>query len=230
MVNTFGAPARVDDYGDVPVIEDCAHSFGGALEGGYMGSRTPISIVSFSATKLVGGAGGGAIVTSLERVADLARKWRHYDNQPVTADGANHKISDVQSALALVQVRRLSDMIECRKTRAHRYTEGLKRLTEESSVGFTTDGQRWWSGSRVWYRYCVEVPSAEAFTLHMQNEFGIEARRPIFNWLGRNTDLFPVAKQAYQQLASLPLYPTLEPREQDVICGATAQTLKHLWS
>ena len=66
-VNTFGVPAPVAELADcgVAVIEDCAHAFGFESQGRPLGGRSHAAVLSFHATKLVGGGEGGSCAEQL---------------------------------------------------------------------------------------------------------------------------------------------------------------------
>ena len=66
VTHLFGNPCGMADIlevaraRNVAVIEDCAHAFGASVDGKWLGSRTVAGVLSFYATKLIGGGEGGA--------------------------------------------------------------------------------------------------------------------------------------------------------------------------
>jgi dTDP-4-amino-4,6-dideoxygalactose transaminase len=53
---------------------------------------------------------------------------------------------------------------------------------------------------------------------------GIMTDKPVWDWTG-SMDSIPVSKMAYNQILSLPCYPTLKPNEQDRVIESF---LKHI--
>jgi dTDP-4-amino-4,6-dideoxygalactose transaminase len=217
-VNTFGMPAEIDEIitTGVPVIEDCAHAFGLAFGGKWLGSRTQVGALSFYATKLIGGGEGGAVLTNSREIAEYVRSARDYGDQPAAAHRMNDKMSDLEASLVLTQLKRLPELISVRETIARRYLNMLSgqsvgrlfRLPTESTV-------------RVWYRFVVEMltVSAETLVAGLQR-FGVHAAIPVTDWRPACSPPAPIADRAYRQLVSLPLYPTLTPDEQDSVVKA----------
>jgi perosamine synthetase len=217
-VNTFGAPARVKEImsNEVPVVEDCAHGFGLQVDGQEFGSRTHVGVISFYATKLIGGGEGGAVLTNSADLAEFVRSTRDYGDQPADAHRMNDKMSDLEASLVRAQLKRLPEMIAAREAIAHRYLELLSgpmcgrvfRLPARTSP-------------RVWYRLAVEMLTTSSETVIADLlRFGIHAVSPVTDWRPASGPAAPVADRAYQRLVSLPLYPTITRQEQDSVARA----------
>jgi len=213
-VNTFGAPAdlSLEQNTSVPIIEDCAHGFGVDSEGSRLGGRSEIGVLSFYATKLLGGGEGGAVLTNSSSIHEFVRSTRDYSDQPPNGRRFNDKMTDLEAALVLTQLDRLPSMLAKREALAHRYIELLRgpsgvdnkfRLPEPDC-------------NRVWYRFVVEMveASADSVVSALKVE-GVDAALPVTDWRTGSNDNCPIADRAYHSLLSLPLYPTLTHEEQD---------------
>ena len=196
-VNTFGVKSDVLGLAaaGARVIEDCTHGFGEHL--------SDIEVLSFHATKLLGGAGGGVILTGDDRVAHFVRDLRDYDDKAPYADRLNGKMTDVHAALVRSKLRRLPLLIEERAELAALYWEQLRdvQLLLPEHVPF--DG-------RTWYRFTIEVDDAE-FYLRRLEQLGIQAAAPVDNWLAKSAppikeEYAPVSYRAYRGIVSLPCY------------------------
>jgi dTDP-4-amino-4,6-dideoxygalactose transaminase len=213
-VNTFGVPADLSfcEITDVPVIEDCAHAFGLELDGCRLGGRSDIGILSFYATKLLGGGEGGAVLTNSSSVHDFVRASRDYSDQPPHGQRLNDKMTDLEAALVLAQLDRLPSMMARREALAQRYLDLLG--------DFAADHQSFRlplaNGTRVWYRFVVEMArrSAHSVVDALKKE-GVDAALPVSDWRSSGNSDCPVADRAYRSLVSLPLYPSLTEEEQD---------------
>lgn len=217
-VNTFGSPAPVEEIAasGVPVIEDCAHAFGVSVGGKPLGSRTKAAVLSFYATKLIGGGEGGVVLTDSSEVAEFVRSARDYGDQPSDPHRMNDKMNELEASLVLAQLQRLPEMIAAREILATRYMERLADSKFGSVFRLPAS-----SGERVWYRFAVEMMKIPAETVVADlKRAGVHAALPVNDWRSANHPATPVADRAYRQVVSLPLYPTLTQDEQDVVVRA----------
>ncbi|MHB2016227.1 MAG: DegT/DnrJ/EryC1/StrS family aminotransferase [Candidatus Xenobia bacterium] len=208
VVHTFGAISNLP--AGVPVVEDCTHSFG------ERPVTAKVGVLSLYATKLLAAGEGGALLTNDARIAKFARQWRDYSNQEPDGSRLNDKMSDLEAAVGLCQADRLAAGLKARRQRAGIYHRQLSRVPG-----------RWrlppWDPARVWYRYVLEVPSASRTQKHL-HEAGVETALPVHPWLSPDVMArYPVSRDAFKRLLSLPLYPTLTRIEQqrviDAVCG-----------
>ena len=219
VVNTFGVPAPIEEYADlgIPVVEDCAHGFAVEYNGTPIGARSTVSMLSFYATKPMGGGEGGMVLTNDKRIADTVFEQRDYENLPPSDSVMNYKMNDLEASLALVQYGRYDDMIQARYALAERYDTLLRGNTAIESVLRLPDLR----SDRIWYRYAVEVADGKIDELiHHFEQHEIEAIKPVDDWRNGDYSNFPVANNAYKNTLSLPLYPSLEEQEQDKIVEA----------
>jgi dTDP-4-amino-4,6-dideoxygalactose transaminase len=214
-VNTFGVPFQIDDVlsTGVPVIEDCAHAFGFQAGKKWLGSRAQIGVLSFYATKLIGGGEGGAILTNSRGIANYVKLARDYADQPAAAHRMNDKMNDLEASLVLMQLKRLPEFIAAREAIAVRYLEQLSGRWVDRLFRLPTSRE-----PRIWYRFVVEmlVTPAEVVVAELQRA-GIQAESPVDDWRPAGSREAPVADRAYRNLVSLPLYPTLSRNEQDFV-------------
>jgi perosamine synthetase len=223
-VNTFGVPADVTGLrvAGIPLIEDCAHGFGLAVADGVLGGRSDLAALSLHATKLVGAGEGGALVTERADVAEVARAWRGYGDEPPDGTRLNDKLSDIHAAIALCQLDRLDDMIEARHARAQRYHARLAPVARGTGAFRLPAGP----ASRVWYRYAIELSERTAVdVVEGLRRLGVGAARPVTDWRPAGGPPCPMADRGYARVVSLPLYPTLRDDEQDRVCEALEAVL-----
>jgi UDP-2-acetamido-2-deoxy-ribo-hexuluronate aminotransferase len=205
-VNTFGVGSDVVGLkaAGAKVIEDCTHGFGEHV--------SDVEVLSFHATKLLGGAGGGVILTGDDRIARFVRDMRDYDDKapgplPSTIR-LNGKMTDVHAALVRSKLRRLPLLIEERAELAMLYSYEL-----DGVLGVVRPDV----ADRTWYRFTIEVDDAE-FYLRRLEQLGIQAQRPVTNWLEQSSPAIPEESapnsyRAYRGIVSLPCYPGLSKEE-----------------
>ena len=215
-VNTFGAPVDLTfgDRSGVPVIEDCAHAFGRQIGQQALGGRSDIGILSFYATKLLGGGEGGAVLTNSARVFDFVKSARDYSDQPPDAYRMNDKMNDLEASLVLAQLMRLPEMLERRRELAMRYMEMLSASDANNNFFRLPRAD----DHQVWYRFAVEIlGDGAASTRDELRGEGVDAALPISDWRPNDGPPCSNADRAYRSLLSLPLYPSLTEEEQDYV-------------
>lgn len=219
-VHTFGLPVALASLMGlgVPVIEDCAHALGVRIGGRPIGSLGTISVTSLYATKLVGSGSGGAVLLDDVQKEILVRKMRDYVDQPACGLRGNDKMSNIDAALGLTQLRRLDGMVVARRKRAERYQKILGKIRSRTG-GFNLPKN---DRERIWYRFVIEMTSTKAADIiDTMRAYGVTADKPVHCWL--STEQLrdcPGASTAYDRFVSIPLYPTLTEEEQDRVCHA----------
>lgn len=217
----FGTPADIEAIRGlgVPVVEDVAQALGATVRGRPVGSFGDAAVCSFYATKVITTGEGGMVLSNSEILLRRVREMRDYDGRRTLQTRFNYKMTDLQSALGLSQLRKLPDLLTRRQNLAARYTEGLRAL------GVRPPTERPGTSS-IYYRYVVPVPDAARAreALHRQ---GVESRPPVLWPLHRYLGLggFPHTDRAHRTALSLPLYPSLGEDEADRILRALEATL-----
>jgi perosamine synthetase len=212
----FGLPADIEAILSlgIPVIEDCAHSVGATVNGRYVGSFGLVSILSFYATKMLGAGEGGMVLSNARGLIDGIRDLRDYDEKETYTVRYNYKLTDIQAALAVSQINKLSTFIEKRKEIAALYNHGLKRAGVTLPL---VPEQR----DHIYYRYVIVLENSLEFMKEMQKR-GIECRRPVFMPLHRYLSLhgFPITDEVWEKAVSIPIYPSLTAEEAHRIVDA----------
>lgn len=150
------APIRAlcDPLGIV-VVEDAACGAGSTYRGDPVGAGAELACWSFHPRKLVTTGEGGMITTSREDWAARARHLREHAMSVSASDrhqsvlppaeeytevGFNFRMTDLQAAMGLVQLRRLDDIVARRRELAARYREELGDIPGLRCVGDPDDG------------------------------------------------------------------------------------------
>jgi perosamine synthetase len=133
-MHTFGLPLRIDEIVAVckryyiPVIEDAAESLGSYYKTKHTGTFGQLGTFSFNGNKTVTCGGGGAIVTSDERIAATARHLSTTAKIPHPYEfvhdevGYNYRMPNLNAALACAQLEQLEKFVENKRQLADIYT------------------------------------------------------------------------------------------------------------
>ncbi|AVE16674.1 aminotransferase [Hafnia paralvei] len=122
-VHCYGNPCQVekiqkiaDDYG-LKIIYDAAHAFNIDYKGESLLNHGDLSILSFHATKVFNTFEGGAIICKDEKIKQRIDKLKNFgftDEVTVTAPGINGKMSEVNAAFGLLQLKYVQGAIDKR--------------------------------------------------------------------------------------------------------------------
>lgn len=209
IVNSFGMPADIQT-GSCFTIEDCSHGFSYDYEERSAQISGEAGIISFYATKLIGGGEGGVILTNNESLADFVREWRDYTDKSADGTRLNDKMSDIHAAVILAQFKKLPDFLAKRRELAKRYTDEFSELKHFVAPEHFDD--------RVYYRYALKKRGQADLNHIIQRleQSSISSCEPVELWIDNPED-FPNAVDAYKTTLSIPLYPSLTGAEQDHI-------------
>lgn len=141
VVDLYGTMPRMDEIKkiarqyEIPIIEDAAEAMGAAYNNRQAGTFGKIGVYSFNATKLMIAGQGGVLATNNKSIYDRARKlWHHgmveYSVKTFWSEeiGYNYQWTNMQAALALAQLRRLSELVANKRRAYHWYAERLADL------------------------------------------------------------------------------------------------------
>jgi perosamine synthetase len=150
VVHQIGLPAALAEISEIAnrynllVIEDAACAIGSTYQGQRIGMpHSFLACFSFHPRKILTTGEGGMVTTSDEKVATRIRHLRQHamntsdltrhQSQKVVLEtydevGYNFRMTDMQAAVGLIQLRRVDGFIERRRALAKRYSGGLERL------------------------------------------------------------------------------------------------------
>jgi perosamine synthetase len=139
VVHTYGLAANMKEIlefaesRDIYVIEDAAEAHGLSYFDRPCGSMGNISTVSFYANKNVTTGEGGMVLTDDPRLAERVRTLRNLAFLPSRRFvheelGWNMRLSSLQAALGVSQVKRLAESVAKRRNIASKYIEGLSTV------------------------------------------------------------------------------------------------------
>jgi dTDP-4-amino-4,6-dideoxygalactose transaminase len=209
----------------IPLIEDAAQAIGARrrVDGGWRmaGESGWVGTLSFFPTKNLGGYGdGGMIVTQDDAAAERLRRLRlHGGTRQYHHDevGTNSRLDSLQAAVLLAKLPFLAGWSEARRRNAARYTEGLAGLPQVRTP--LTDP----ANDHIFHQYTIRAERRNALQTFLR-ERGVGTAiyyplalhlQPCFGHLGYRPGSLPVAESVTDEVLSLPVYPELEPAQQD---------------
>ncbi|HIP61453.1 MAG TPA: UDP-4-amino-4,6-dideoxy-N-acetyl-beta-L-altrosamine transaminase [Sulfurovum sp.] len=217
---------------NIIILEDNAHAIGAEYNGIKAGSCTnsDISIFSFHPVKHLTTGEGGAITTNSKEIYEKLLVLRTH-GMVKTPDmksweyemrelGFNYRITDIQSALGISQLKKLDRFIERRIEIVKRYDEAFKNSFVKPL--YTYDGKS------SYHLYVVQVDFSkltiskeDLFNKLREKGIGIQLhyipinKQPYYKSLGYGDEKTPIMDRYYDECFSLPMFPKLSSEEQE---------------
>ena len=141
-VDVFGQPADYEALTSIAqkhglaLISDCCEAIGSIYKGRPAGSFGDAGVFAFYPNKQITTGEGGAIVTDSKKIADLCRSLRNQGRGEKGGWlcherlGYNYRLSDISSALGIVQLERIDEIVKKRQGVADMYCDALKGVTD----------------------------------------------------------------------------------------------------
>jgi 8-amino-3,8-dideoxy-alpha-D-manno-octulosonate transaminase len=145
-VHMRGAPAQMDALLDVarrkglPIVEDVAQAGGGSFQGKRLGSLGTLGCFSFDYYKVVVSGEGGFVTTNDQWLYTRAQSWHdtaacwrpdRYAGEQKAGElfcGENYRMSELQGAVALAQIRKTDTMLAGYRHAHRRIKDAIERV------------------------------------------------------------------------------------------------------
>lgn len=248
VVHYTGQPCKMDEIHAIAqehnllVIEDAAHALGADYKGMKIGGISEFTTFSFHPVKHITTGEGGMITTNNLEFYQRLRLFRSHgitrDEEQMTKNegawyyeqlelGYNYRITDIQCALGITQMRRLDEFVEKRRTIAEKYKKAFQDIK-----GLILPKQEK-DCHNSWHLYVIQVTEKkrkEVFEQLRSKGIGVNVhyipvyKHPYYQKNGYQNVICENAEAIYPNMISLPMYPELTKEEQDYViqCVKTA--------
>jgi perosamine synthetase len=247
-VHLFGLCADMDAVkavaGNIPLVEDGACAAGAGYNGKPAGSLGTLGCFSFHPRKSVTTGEGGMITTNDDKLAELisnlrnhgasvSEEQRHHGPKPYILPefnmlGYNYRMTDLQAAVGIVQLKKLDIFIDEREQWTKFYNEQLKDIgwlrTPEVKDGYKHGWQ-----SYVVYIDETKSPLTRNDIMEKLQQMGISTRPGTHapHMLGYyaekyniKPDDFPGAKDCNNYSMSIPLFNKMTKEDYEYVVYA----------
>lgn len=212
---------------NLPVIEDAAQAVGAFDEElGYAGTMSHFGWLSFYPTKNLGALGdAGALLTNDTDLYELSKKIRvHGSGHTYFHDvvGGNFRIDAIQAAMLTIKLKRLEEVTEARRNRAHGYSERIKAAGLDPEFVQTPQEK---FGRHVYHQYVLRAKNRDDLMTHLREKnigCGVYYPLPLhmqkcFAYLDKKEGSFPEAERAANEVIGLPIYAELTDDQLDYV-------------
>lgn len=233
-VHVFGNPCNVNaidkiakKYG-LKVIYDAAHAIGSTFEDKSILEYGDISATSLHATKILNTAEGGGCITKDKDLFEKLKRIRffgHDNNKEIVEEGFNGKLTEINAALGLANLKYFRSTVEDRKVKYLYYKSSLENLPNIAFQNIKFGQSN--------YSYFPLIFDSEKTLLKIEkalNNSNIFPRRyfyPSVNTFDKivKYDPMPISEDISKRILCLPLYFDLKISEIDIICNAISTNI-----
>jgi perosamine synthetase len=253
-VDYAGHPADLDqilalaERHGLIVVEDACHALGAEYRGRRTGSIAHMSVFSLHPVKHITTAEGGMVTTERPDFAETLRRFRnhgissdghqrqkqgewHYD---MAFLGFNYRLTDLACALGLSQLRRLDANLARRREIAARYSDAFRKVRGVQRMTVRPDV------NPAWHLYPIRLDPAELvagrdrfFRALRAENIGVNVHYiPVHlhsyyrGQFGYRSGEYPIAEQAYEQLISLPMFPSMSNEDVEDVIAAVEKVVE----
>nr|WP_188007635.1 UDP-4-amino-4,6-dideoxy-N-acetyl-beta-L-altrosamine transaminase [Photobacterium damselae] len=232
------------------IIEDASHAIGGKYQELPIGNceYSDITVFSFHPVKIVTTAEGGAVLTNQKALSDKMALLRSHgitrDPEQMETEshggwyyqqielGFNYRMTELQAALGVSQMKRLNDFVIARHHLAERYNELLKSLP----VVLPYQLENTYSGLHLYVIRLqldkISLTHKEVFDALRNKGIGVNVHyipvhtQPYYENMGFSAGDFPESERYYSEAISLPMFHCMTKEQQDTVVQVLTEILQ----
>ena len=255
VVHLFGLSAKMDEImsiarkHSIKVIEDAACAIGTTYDNKPIGGIGDVGCFSFHPRKVITTGEGGMLTTNSKSLANQLASLRNHGSSAVPGPesgpakpyhmgsfpilGYNYRISDIQAAIGVAQMRKLSELLVERRNIALRYTGLLSKI---SCIAVPYEPEKC---GHTYQSYVIRLVNGKEKErneiMEMLAEAGIQTRPGThavhrLEYYSKKYDLnpenYPVACICEDTTITLPIFPGMVIEDQDYIVDTIRRVLK----
>ncbi len=210
----------------IPVVEDCAQSFGTCWQGKQSGAWGAMGCFSFYPTKNLSCCGDGGLITCLDEnhyqelkaLRNHGSRERYYHYRL----GFNSRLDEIQAAILRVKLPYIDRFNAMRKQCADAYTELLRDVVQVPKHRADS--------THIFHQYTILHPERDAIKQALSNQECASSiyypvpihKQQLFSGRFDDCDL-PVTEDITRRCLSLPIFPEMTMQEVDQVAACVKQ-------
>ncbi len=243
FIDYGGNPSNYDDifkvseeYG-IPLLHDAAQTLGAQYKGKPIGAQAQISTMSFHMAKVMTTVEGGMIFSHNEEVRNEILSRRN-QGEPVGGKykhimlGTNARMTDIQAAIGLAQLKKLPRMLEVRNRVAQKYNSYFSQYKNVIKVASTV----YEKSKNAYFFYPILIKNRDYIAKTLLENYGIDTRiaypMPVYEQeiftsgtLNYRKCECPVAEEVTSQILNLPIFPSMTNEMIDYVCESIVKEI-----
>ena len=231
------------------IIEDASHAIGGKYQNEFIGNcrYSSITVFSFHPVKIITTGEGGMATTNDKALAEKMQKLRshgitknksefkqksfgdwYYEQQDL---GYNYRITDIQAALGLSQLKKLENIINKRKKIFTKY----KTFFNSDDIFMQNIPSNVSSSNHLAIIFFknIDADTHKLIFKHLRDsKIGVQVHylpvhlQPFYRKLGFREGDYPSAEEYSKKVISLPIFPTLSNYDQNYVISKVQECIK----
>jgi len=244
-VHTFGCPGPLSEILQIArrnrlfVIEDGCEALGAEYDGKKVGAHGDAGVFAFYPNKQITTGEGGVVVTSTPAVDEVARVLRNQGRSSPrnwfqhTELGYSYRISELNCALGLEQLKRIESILDQRESVAWKYHHRLSNHADLTTSAMAVPRRK-----ISWFAYVVRLsPRFTRFQrdwiVKEMNSRGIGCGRyfapihlqPVYLPATGKPSELPVTEQVAERAIALPFFNQLQEGQIDTVCHSLIELI-----
>ncbi len=236
------------------LIADACHALGAEYKGKRVGTLADLTVFSFHPVKHITTGEGGMITTDDAELAERMRLFRNHgitrdqskfaringkiQNPMLHAPcsmpfyyemldlGFNYRMTDLQSALGMSQLKKIDMFIRKRREIANYYNQAFKGLEDHITLPPGDNEEH------AWHLYVIQLKRGNrdsVFRKLRENGIGVNVHyipvylQPYYQGLGYEKGICPHSEEYFARAITLPLYPAMKTSDMErvveKVCG-----------
>jgi len=243
-VHIFGQPADMDPILAIAkrhnlwVIEDACEAIGAEYKGQRVGALGKAGVFAFYPNKQATAGEGAVLLTNDEEWAALFRSLRNQGRDQFdewlmhSRLGYNYRLSELNAAVGMVQLKRIEDLLRRREGVANEYLKGLRKIEGVSALRLAITTTR-----MSWFVYPVRFSAGinRDLVMSLLANRGIPSRpyfgpihlQPFYRKMfGYNLGDFPESEKAGSSILAMPFHTDMNPEEVALVCDSLADVIE----
>ena len=200
------------------LIADACHSLGATYKGENVGKLADLNCFSLHATKLITSAEGGVITTDDKYYYEKMKSFRNHGriNGDMVLLGYNYRMTHLQAALCINQIKRIPNLVIARQSIANFYDNQFKEL----GIKFLKQEVDRTNARHIYvifakYRDALRT-KLEVYSVGSQIHYKPITLQSYYNCPGST----PIAEDIWRSILTIPLYHHLTENEQKTVVMA----------
>ncbi len=235
-VSWAGVPLELEIYKkaknlNLKMLEDSACSLGAKIGEEFVGKIADFSCFSFHPRKVITTGEGGMITTDDDKIAEKCYSYKHFGAKGASFEmiGTNYKMSNVLSAIGLVQMKKIEKIVSDRISKAKTYQELLEKIKNIKPAYVGKNTRQTFQSYTCYvekdgYRDKIREELAKE---GIQSQIGTYALHlePAYKNMKKRGDL-KNSELLFKNALTLPLHKNMTQEDQEKISKIISNTLK----
>jgi len=254
-VDFTGQAAQLDEIKTIcrkynlVLIEDAAHAIGTKYKGVHVGRISDLTTFSFHPVKTITCGEGGAILTNNE---EFFKKMQLFRSHSITRDpklmtqnpfngyneqidlGYNYRLTDIQAALGLSQLEKITIFAKRRSEIVSQYNEAFSKIPQLIVQKEISESET------VRHLYIIRIKpeslkvgrdkiyaALNAENIGLQVHYIPVYYHPYYQSLGYKKGLCPIAEKLYEEIITIPLFFSMTDKDVESVIEAVKKVIAY---